>query len=99
MATMITKDLYTYSIRILRQDSILRDHEFRGGPKYTVKSKFPDLIPLPGRAGPRVQAATRNPRRLPREQRDRPLLVLARGGQPGQSHPVGGGSRQPAAAQ
>jgi hypothetical protein len=37
---MITKDLCTYSIRILRQDQILRDHELPDLVEYDVKSEI-----------------------------------------------------------
>jgi hypothetical protein len=39
---MITKDWCTYSIRILHQDWILRDHELPGVPLYAVSPEFPD---------------------------------------------------------
>jgi hypothetical protein len=55
-ATMITKDLYTYSIQILRQDSILRDHGRLGDPEMPLGPEFPDLEPSLLAQGPRGSA-------------------------------------------
>jgi hypothetical protein len=43
---MITKDYRTYSIKILRQEKILRDHEPLGMPTYAVKSEISGLNAL-----------------------------------------------------